>query len=41
MLRNRFYTGRVEVDGAVIRARHDAIVSDVLFNAPQDTKKPA
>jgi len=31
MLRNRFYTGRVEYDGAVIRARHDAIVSDVLF----------
>jgi DNA invertase Pin-like site-specific DNA recombinase len=31
MLRNRFYTGRVEYDGTVIRARHDAIVSDVLF----------
>jgi len=32
MLRNRFHTGRVEYDGAVIRARHDAIVSDVLFD---------
>jgi hypothetical protein len=31
MLRNRFYTGRVEHDGAVIRAQHDAIVSDLLF----------
>lgn len=31
MLRNRFYTGRVEYDGAVIHARHDAIVSDLLF----------
>ncbi|MFN3486313.1 MAG: recombinase family protein, partial [Planctomycetota bacterium] len=41
MLRNRFYTGRVEFDGAVIRARHDAIVSDVLFNACQPSGKPA
>jgi hypothetical protein len=41
MLRNRFYTGRVEVDGAVIRARHDAIVSDVLFNACPGTGRPA
>jgi len=41
MLRNRFYTGRVEHDGAVIRARHDAIVSDVLFNACRTGGKPA
>jgi site-specific DNA recombinase len=41
MLRNRFYTGRVEYDGAVIRARHDAIVSDVLFNACRTGGKPA
>ncbi|MFQ5670992.1 MAG: recombinase family protein [Acidobacteriota bacterium] len=31
MLRNRFYTGRVELDGDLVRARHDAIVSNVLF----------
>jgi DNA invertase Pin-like site-specific DNA recombinase len=31
MLRNRFYTSRVEYDGTIIRARHDAIVSDLLF----------
>jgi len=31
MVRNRFYTGRVEFDGEYIRARHDAIVSDLLF----------
>jgi DNA invertase Pin-like site-specific DNA recombinase len=31
MLRNRFYTSRVEFDGKLIRGRHDAIVSDVLF----------
>jgi len=31
MLRNRFYTGRVEFEGQLIRAQHDAIVSDVLF----------
>ena len=41
MLRNRFYTGRVEFDGDLIRARHDAIVSDVLFNSCQGTGKPA
>jgi hypothetical protein len=35
MLRNRFYTGRVEFEGELIRARHAAIVSDVLFNACQ------
>jgi len=33
--------GRIEYDGTVIRARHDAIVSDVLFNACQGTGKPA
>jgi len=27
----RFYTGRVEFEGTFIRAQHDAIVSDVLF----------
>lgn len=32
MLHNRFYTGRVRFDGKTIRAAHDAIVSDVLFN---------
>jgi site-specific DNA recombinase len=31
MLGNRFYTGRVEFEGELIRAQHDAIVSDVLF----------
>ncbi len=38
MIRNRFYTGRVEFDGTYIRAQHDAIVSDVLFekaNSPR------
>jgi site-specific DNA recombinase len=35
MLGNRFYTGRVEFEGAFIQARHDAIVSDVLFAACQ------
>ena len=30
-LRNRFYTGCVEFDGNLIRARHDAVVSDILF----------
>ncbi|MHC5059162.1 MAG: recombinase family protein, partial [Planctomycetota bacterium] len=38
MIRNRFYTGRVEFEGELIRARHDAVVSDVLFeraNAPR------
>jgi hypothetical protein len=37
MVSNRFYTGRVEFEGQFIRAQHDAIVSDVLFeraNAP-------
>jgi site-specific DNA recombinase len=36
---NRFYTGRIEYDGQFIRAQHDAIVSDVLFeqaNAPKE-----
>lgn len=32
MLRNRFYTARVVFDGDLIRARHDALVSDVLFD---------
>jgi site-specific DNA recombinase len=31
MLRNRFYTGRVEFDGGLIRSQYDAIVSDILF----------
>jgi site-specific DNA recombinase len=31
---NRFYTGRIELDGKLIRAQHDAIVSDALFPAP-------
>ncbi len=31
MLANRFYAGRVEFEGELIRAQHDAIVSDVLF----------
>lgn len=31
ILRNHFYTGRVEFEGTFIRAQHDAIVSDVLF----------
>ena len=39
MVRNRFYTGRVEFEGEFIRAQHDAIISDVLFekvNAPRE-----
>jgi len=40
MLRNRFYMGRVEFDGSLIRAWHDAIVSDVLFNSCQGAGKP-
>ena len=35
MLRNRFYTGRAEFDGDLIRAQHDALVSDVLFQSCQ------
>lgn len=33
MLGNRFYTGRVEFEGAFIRAQHDPIISDALFPA--------
>ncbi len=40
MVRNRFYTGWVEFDGEIIRARHDAIVSDVLFNACHGSENP-
>jgi len=32
MLRNRFYTGRVEFEGELVRAQHDAILSDILFD---------
>ena len=32
ILGNHFYTGRVEFDGELIRARHDGLVSDVLFD---------
>jgi hypothetical protein len=39
MLRNRFCTGRVEYDGALIRARHDAIVLDVPFDACAGTRQ--
>ena len=38
MVSGTFFTGRGEF---LIRARHDAIVSDVLFNACQGTGKPA
>ena len=31
ILRNRFYTGRVELQGEWIAGRHEAIVSDALF----------
>ncbi|MHC5058712.1 MAG: recombinase family protein [Planctomycetota bacterium] len=31
ILGNRFYTGRVEFEGELIRAQHDAIVSDLAF----------
>jgi site-specific DNA recombinase len=31
MLANRFYTGRVEFEGELIRAQHDAAVTDMLF----------
>ena len=42
MLGNRFYTGRVEFDGDLIRAQHDAIVSDLLFDrAAQRNGRPA
>jgi hypothetical protein len=30
-LRNRRYPGHVEFEGELIRAQHDATVSDVLF----------
>lgn len=36
MLGNRFYTGRVEVEGEFIRAQHDAIISDLLFEKCQE-----
>jgi len=32
MLRNRFYTGRVDFDGKLVEAQHDAIVTDALFS---------
>jgi len=32
ILKNRFYTGRIEFEGTFIHARHDAIISDVLFS---------
>jgi len=35
ILGNSFYTGRVKFEGTYIRARHDDIVSDVLFRAGQ------
>jgi len=31
MLRNRFYTGRIEIEGEEIQARHEAIVSESVF----------
>jgi len=31
ILRNRFYTGRVEFEGRWIQGRHDAIIEDALF----------
>ncbi|MFH1283833.1 MAG: recombinase family protein [bacterium] len=31
ILKNPFYTGRVEFEGTFIRSQHDAIISDVLF----------
>jgi site-specific DNA recombinase len=39
MLRNRFYTGRVAFDGDLIHARHDAIISDVMFDASRVTPR--
>jgi site-specific DNA recombinase len=38
MIRNRFYAGRVDFEGELIRARHDAIVSDVLFEKANSPK---
>jgi site-specific DNA recombinase len=32
ILANRFYTGRVEFEGRLVRAQHDAIVADVVFD---------
>jgi hypothetical protein len=39
MLRNRFYTGRVDFDGEIIRARHDAIIEDLAFQSCQGSGK--
>ncbi len=39
ILTNHFYTGRVEFEGTFIRAQHDAIVSDVLFQECNPTKE--
>ena len=36
ILGNRFYTGRIEFEGAFIRAQHDAIISDILFQKCQE-----
>jgi DNA invertase Pin-like site-specific DNA recombinase len=33
ILRNRFYTGRVELEGKWIPGQHDAIISDALFKS--------
>jgi DNA invertase Pin-like site-specific DNA recombinase len=35
ILNNRYYTGRVEFEGAFIRGQHDAIISDLLFQRCQ------
>jgi len=36
ILGNRFYTGRIEFEGELIQAQHDAIVSDVLYPKTAD-----
>jgi len=36
MLRNRFYTGQVEFEGALIRTQQDAVVSDFVFTKCND-----
>ena len=32
MLRNRLYTGWIEFEGELVRAQHDAIISEALYN---------
>lgn len=38
IIHNRFYTGRTEFEGKLVKALHDVIVSDRLFHACQRTR---